>query len=615
MCGIAGYLGRRPPGEDRARRCLERMRHRGPDSSGSYRHQFADGRHVLLLHSRLSIIDLDPRAGQPFRRGNRVIAYNGEIYNFVELRRQLEREGEVFASTSDTEVLLAGLTRHGAGFIDRLEGMWAWAAYDEAGGVLELCRDRFGEKPLFVMETPDGLYFGSEIKFLAALAGGWPAVNRNHLRRYLVNGYKALFKGSETYFEGVRELPAGHRLVLAPGARPREERHWTPDFATRREMSFAEAAAGVRERLIESVRLRLRSDVPIAFCMSGGIDSNALICTAKRVLGYDVRPFTIVNTDARYEESEQVDIVARELGLDPVRVPLRRSGFVDDLRRLVWQHDGPVATISYFVHWQLMQRVAAAGFKVSVSGTAADELFSGYYDHHNLYLAAMAGDPARAAEALADWRAKVAPIVRNPFLQDPELFVKDPGFRGHITIGNDRFEQALVEPWHEDWHEERYCADLLRNRMANELLHESVPVILREDDLNAMSVSVENRSPFLDRALFDFAYAIPTRHLVQGGLAKAVLREAMRGIVPDPVLDNPRKVGFNAPLLELLDAKDPEVVDTVLADGPIYEIVRKDAVRDVLNKDFLLNSESKFLFNCLCAKFFLDMESGLLPDG
>jgi asparagine synthase (glutamine-hydrolysing) len=146
--------------------------------------------------------------------------------------------------------------------------------------------------------------------------------------------------------------------------------------------------------------------------------------------------------------------------------------------------------------------------------------------------------------------------------------------------------------------------------MLNELFEEAVPVILHEDDLNAMYYSIENRSPFLDRRLFDFANAIPTRHLIRGGYGKAVLREAMRGIVPDTVIDAHRKVGFNAPLLELLDARDPAVADAVMSDGPIFELVRRDAIADMLKKSAMANSESKFLFNFLCAKFFIEANEG-----
>jgi len=354
------------------------------------------------------------------------------------------------------------------------------------------------------------------------------------------------------------------------------------------------------------VELRLRADVPLAFCMSGGVDSNALISIAKRTLGYDVHGFTIANADSRYEESDLVEASVAALGLRHTSIPTDTRDFLPRLRTLVRYHDAPVYTITYYAHWLLMESIAAHGYRVSVSGTAADELFTGYYDHHLAYLYEVRDDRATHAAALAGWSEHVRPIVRNPFLSDPDLFVKSPGFRDHIFLDADAFAGYLTAPWAEPFAETPYSPDVLRNRMLNELFHEAVPVILHEDDLNAMYFSIENRSPFLDRALFDHAFRIPTRHLVRDGYAKVVLRDAMRGIVPDAVLDSRRKVGFNAPIHAFLDPKSPDVRAALLDSSPIFEHVRKDRIEALLDEEFLPNSRSKFLFYFLCSKLFLE---------
>lgn len=610
MCGIAGYFGPAEIAPAQIAACEKLMRHRGPDGKGRYAAE-RQGRRILLLHSRLSIIDLDPRAGQPFREGNQVTVYNGEIYDYRERRAELEAAGERFRTTSDTEVLAKLLRHEGAAALDRCEGMWAFARYNEADGSLLLSRDRFGEKPLYLMHADGGLYFGSEVKFIRALLGRRLAPNLDHLRRHLVNGYKALYKTPATFFEDVTELAPGSTLSVDADATERTARYWTPRFDQHQTLSFEDALVNVRERLIAAVSLRLRADVPLAFCMSGGVDSNALIAIAKRIFDYDVHGFTIVNTDARYEEQAMVDESVRVLGIRHSSVGLERAGFLADLRTLVCAHDAPVYTISYFVHWRLMQAIAAAGYKVSISGTGADELLTGYYDHHNLFLAELFdAEPAVHADARTAWEAHVRPAVRNPFLPDPDLFRRDPGFRDHIYLNADEFSAALTEPWCEAFAEERYCTDNLRNRMLNELFHESVPVILHEDDLNAMFWSIENRSPFLDRRLFETLSEVPTRHLMRDGYAKVLLREAVRGIAPDAVINARRKVGFNAPLFDLLDARDRTVRDELLADGPVYDVVRRDAVAQWLEKPALSNSESKFLFNVLNAKMFLEECTG-----
>jgi asparagine synthase (glutamine-hydrolysing) len=570
------------------------MRHRGPDHAAHRAFDLPSGRRVELLHTRLAIIDLDPRANQPYRSGDTWLAFNGELYNYVELGG---------GRTSDTEVLCALLDVEGTGALDRCEGMWAFAAFDERTGALTLSRDRFGEKPLFLLRDGDGgLFFGSEPKFLFALAGRVPPVDVRHLQRYLVNGYKALYKTADTFFAGLEQLEPGGLLSVAADGTERRERYWRAPVPEAAELTFEEAAAGTRERLIRSVELRLRADVPLAFLMSGGIDSTSLIAIARRELGYDVHAFTALLTDERYDEADLVAHVVERLGVEHTAVTLDTAGFLDRLRALVRHHDAPVSTVTYYVHWLLMEAVHGAGYKVSISGTAADELFSGYYDHHLFHLREVGLDPV----TLAAWREHVAPIVRNPYLSDPQRFVRDPGFRDHIYLGADEFRGYLTAPFAEGFAEAHFTGDLLRNRMLNELFHEAVPVILHEDDLNAMSFSIENRSPFLDRELFEFSLTIPTRHLIRDGKAKAVLRESMRGIVPDRILDNRRKVGFNAPIHALLDTQDEAVRAELLADSPLWEHVRRERVVPLLDKASLPNSESKLLFNLLNVKLFLE---------
>lgn len=606
MCGIAGYIGPQPPTPERLQAASAALRHRGPDGEGFYTHRIQD-QAVALVHRRLAIIDLDPRSDQPFRYQGTTLAFNGEIYNYLEIRRELVALGHQFQTNSDTEVLSHALRQWGRDALNRLEGMWAFAWYDEQTGNLLLSRDRFGEKPLYVYQHANALYFGSEPKAIFALLGQTLPINHRHLRRYLVNGYKALYKTQDTFFTGLREISPGTCLTFSQG-RTTATTFWQPNFDQQDpNLTYDQAVAQARDALIRSVELRLRADVPIAFCLSGGIDSNALIAIAKRHLGYDVHGFTIANTDTRYEERDMVDTAVRALGIRHTEIPISTDGFLDQLRAQIRAHDAPIYTITYYAQWRLMEAIHTAGYKVSVSGTAADELFSGYYDHHNAYLAAMKHeDEARYQQALEEWQNIVAPIVRNPYLQNPDYFIRRPDAREHIYLDAQLFAEMLHEPFTEAFAETAYSDTLLRNRMANELRHESVPVILHEDDLNAMDYSIENRSPFLDRTLFDVCQRIPMRHLVRAGRAKAVLRDAVRGLAPEPIIDNPRKIGFNVPLRDYLDTADPQVQDELLTDSPIFNLVKREAIEPLLRQDDLPNSRSKFLFNFLCAKLFLE---------
>jgi len=609
MCGIAGYIGPGAIEEGRIGETMKRMVNRGPDHQ-AFR-MFREGdRTVCLIHSRLSIIDLDPRAHQPLTMGDKTVIFNGEIYNYLELRAELGKEGVVFQTSSDTEVLLQCYRRYGEGCVERFEGMWAFAIYDRGEDKLFLSRDRFAEKPLYFMKTPAGFFFASEIKFIAALAGRRMEINKRHIFRYLVNGYKSLYKTGETYFLEVEEIPFGTNAVIDADGEFRSYRYWDPRPVQPVEtMSREEAVEGTRHWLTESMRIRLRADVPLAFCLSGGVDSASLASLAAKSFNYRVAAFSIIDRDERYNEYNNIMATVRDLDCPHTLIEIGEEGFFARLRALIAYHDAPLATISYYVHAFLSEAIARAGFKVAVSGTAADELFTGYYDHFNLHLYEMRDDPSYATR-LSEWRRHIAPIVRNPYLQNPELYFSAPGIREHIYLEREKFAATLKEDFTEDFCEENYVDSLLRNRMLNELFHESIPVILHEDDLNSMYYSVENRSPFLDSRLFAFAYSIPARHLIRDGYGKDILREAVRGILNEQVRTDRRKVGFNASINSLVDFQKREVREYLLDDSPIYADLRKDRMERMMAIYPMPNSVSKFMFNFINAKMFYEMHKG-----
>ena len=214
--------------------------------------------------------------------------------------------------------------------------------------------------------------------------------------------------------------------------------------------------------------------------------------------------FTVTNTDSRYEEQDMVDHAVSELGIKHTSVPVTVDRFIPQLRTLVKQHDAPLFTINYYAHWLLMEKIRDYGYRISVSGTAADELFTGYYDHHLAYLFEIKNDQKLFTDSIKAWEKYIKPIVRNPYLNNPYLFLDNPQQSGHIFLDSAEFAKYLNPDWDEPFTESHYTDSLLRNRMLNEIFHEATPMILHEDDLNAMYFSIENRSPFLDRDLFEF---------------------------------------------------------------------------------------------------------------
>lgn len=607
MCGIAGYFGRKSIDDCRVNQTLELMKRRGPNGQKCKKISAGESKSCYFLHSRLSIIDLDHRSDQPFHYNGKTIIFNGEIYNYIEVKKDLEKLGHKFITKSDTEVLIHALDEWGDQALNKCEGMWAFALYDEKTKTLTLSRDPFGEKPLYMYEPEPGeIYFGSEVKLLSSLANVKFKPNLNHISRFLVNGYKSLYKVRETFFHSVKQLDSASAMSVNSNGGVKNWKYWNPRFVELSDISFEEAVLEAKNRLIKSVDSRMRSDVPIAFHLSGGIDSNSLVGIAKHVLDYDTPTFTIMNKDKRYEEQTLIEDSIRKFSIQNTPLYCSKDNFIENLKEAVCYHDAPVITISFYLHWLLQREIAAQGYHVTVSGAGADEIFSGYYDHHLMYLYDVKHDAKLFDDSVAKWTKHIKPIVRNPFLNDHNNFINSPFGREHIYLNNQKYSSYLTSYWSEPFREEFYTVSLLKNRMLNEMNHETMPVILNNHDLNSMYFSIENRSPFLDKSLFEFAQCIPAKLMVKNGRAKAVLREAMKGLVPDSILNMYRKVGFNASFFEIASQDFEKTRAYLLSDSLIFELVKKDCIEDMMNQKSLLNSDSKFLFSFLSSKIFLE---------
>jgi len=409
-----------------------------------------------------------------------------------------------------------------------------------------------------------------------------------------------------TFFKGVDAIRPGWCYTITPEGIDYDTMYWNKKNikAQNNNLSFEDCTTVVRQKLISIVGNRLRSDIPVAFCQSGGIDSSSLISIAKKNYEYDVHGFTIVGKDGRYDESENVKYISKALGIKNHQVRLSTRGFINNLEEITKDHFSPLSTISYYVHWLLMKEVNAKGFRVCISGTGGDELFSGYYDHYHYFLYETRWQDFNKVE-FDYWRKEVLPMIRNSTLQDFSLFQNNPYFRDYLY--DDAYcKKFLNDDWRDIFIENKFCGDILRNRMNNELFHEVVPPVLHDDDLNSMYFSIENRSPFLEHKLFDFVSTIPTKYLILHGYNKAILRNAMAGIVPDRILSDRRKTGFNAAIEDLFDFTDKNQLRWLFRGSSIWDIVSRDDVQELVTKEHFSNIESKFLFRLMSTKIFLD---------
>ena len=557
MCGFVAVLA---PNGDLPLSVLHRMRdrliHRGPDGHGSWSERVGTGV-VGLGHRRLSIIDLSDAASQPMfsADGMSVIVFNGEIYNFVELRPELESLGSVFRTRSDTEVLLAAYDRWGSQCLSRLNGMFAFAIWDRRRQVMFVARDRFGEKPVFFARLPDGgVAIASEMKALFAHPAIAAAADAETVSQYVAGQYYE--DGERTFFEGIKRLPPAHAMELdGEGRVLRRWRYWTPDYcAIQNGYEANDAVEHFRELMERSVRLRLRADVPIGTSLSGGLDSSFLVSLIARFR--DTHPFVgqhvfsaRFDEDPTLSEGPQIDAVVKHSGVKAYGVTPDPLRLIEESRLLHWHQEEPFLSASIYLQWCVMRLARDHGTTVLIDGQGADELLAGYqfyFRSHQLdrldraeFLGVLR-DTRRFTERLRAasrgyvdsrrrFNAEIALPIRSLFLH--WLRPQQPG-GGPYDVG--------VPP--------AIRGGRLRRQIAEALQYNCLPTLLRYADRNAMAFGRETRFPFLDYPLVDWCVSLPDRAFIHDGWQKIILRTAAEGLLPSTIQWRADKVGYAAPL-------------------------------------------------------------------
>jgi asparagine synthase (glutamine-hydrolysing) len=592
VCGIAGFVTSFFTDDlnPALARSLRRLRHRGPDDEGSVSVPSRPevGRPAVALAScRLAILDPSPAGHQPMcsTDGRWTVVLNGEIYNFLELREELARTGMVFASGSDTEVLVAAWATWGPACLPRLQGMFALAAHDRLAGKVYLARDSFGIKPLYWARSGRGVVFASEISGVLEFAGIGRVAHPQGLYDFLTSSGSDC--GDRTLLADVRRIPAAHCLELestdprVPEATP----FWRLERSQELDLSFDEAAMRVRGAFLDSVRLHLRSDAPIGFALSGGIDSSAVVGAARTLLGpgSELHTFSFIPDDASIDEERHSDLVARSSGAIAHKIRLTADDLRGDLDRLVSVQGEPFASPVIYAQYRVMQAAREAGMRVMLGGQGADEVLAGYDRHLTARMASLLRQgrvlsARRLASAAGGGRLRAQAVSMNAALRQALP-------KGVRAAARSALRRSEGQPWLDtSWFLERgvetgrACTPSGR-RVLREILAEDVGgrvnALMRYEDRNAMAHSLENRVPFLHVPLVELLFSLPESYLVaQDATRKAVLRRAMRGIVPDPILDRRDKIGFSVPTGAWLEALRPWVVERVTAASRLPGLVR-----------------------------------------
>ena len=595
MCGIAALFSHKPARlSDPTQKMVGAVRHRGPDGEGfalfSARDltatclggqdtpaaayttglSYAPTRDVApvdaiiaLGHRRLSIIDLSPAGHQPMctADGRFWIVYNGEIYNYLELRTELELLGHAFVSRTDTEVILAAYREWGEQCLGRFNGMFAFVILDRINRVVFAARDRFGVKPLYLWRSPEGLVaIASEIKQFSVLPGWLPRVNGQRAYDFLSQGL--LDHTEETLFQGVRQIRGGECLHgTIEELRLHLPIHRWYQVTPRPFLGDMTAAAHeLLESFTDAVRLRLRADVPIGSCLSGGLDSSSIVCVANQLLrsngiSSQQETFSACANIKSYDERHYIDIVVGQTGVHPHYIYPDVKELFDTIDAITWHQDEPFGSTSLYAQWHVFKLAASARVKVLLDGQGADELLAGY---HGFFAPHFGGLLMRIR-----WRK----LLQEVFLARRLHGLRAVGVATHLA--NALLPEWLRQPLRGAIGKSPLTGLLNADRLSvppgslsstcdfkttsvNEMSYSlltttSVPMLLHWEDRNSMGHSIESRLPFLDFRIVEFLMGLPPEMKLSNATTKRVLREAMAGILPESIRMRMDKMGFVTP--------------------------------------------------------------------
>lgn len=552
-----------PNVEHRMRDALRAMRHRGPDDQGYEGFALDSGGKLYLGHSRLSIIDLSSGGHQPMHSidGRYSIVFNGEIYNYRELKHELLAAGHVFRSDSDTEVLLVAWRHWGTDCLVHLVGMFAFAIFDRVRQTITCVRDAFGIKPFFYSCTQSSFAFASEVSALNCIREGRPELDFQQAYDYLVlANYDS---GEQTFFRDVRHLRPGHLLTVQLGnGTTSQESWWKPEISQRSSLSFSDAAQRLRSLFLDSVRLHLRSDVPLGAALSGGLDSSAVVCAMRRLEPEaTINTFSYIAAGSDVSEEKWVDDVNLHVGSRAHKVRVTSEELFRDLDDMITAQGEPFGSTSIYAQYRVFKLARENGVTVTLDGQGADELLGGYNGYpgprlHSLvdrrdyldvlrFLSSWSKWPGRT------WRGGAARLVgelSDGSLQDVLRILA--GQRNAPAWINSRVlhDEGVKLGWPRRGDSSDAEGRRMISALRDALTVKGLPALLRHADRNSMRFSVESRVPFLTVEMAKFLLSLPEEYLVaNNGETKSIFRAAMRGIVPDRILDRKDKIGFATP--------------------------------------------------------------------
>ena len=562
MCGLSAIINKEPfpITSELVSAMSDKIIHRGPDDFG-----ILTANQIGFGFRRLSILDLSKHGHQPMVDGmNNVVVFNGEIFNYIELRNQLRAEGEKFKTETDTEVILAAYRKWGIDCFSKFNGMWGIVLYDPSENRIIASRDRFGIKPLYYWDSPDKMVFCSEIKQLSALPTFKPKLNDDVASRFLVK--RQLNTSSDTFFDQVNELPSGHNMIYDLNDHNYRLNCYykVEDISINSEISFGEAKEEFYRLFEKSVSIRLRSDVPIGSCLSGGLDSSSIVGMAGALGANNLSATTISSCwgDKRYDEQEYIDEVIKSNQFESLKIFPDINELLSSnlLSEIVYHQDQPIKSASHFSEYAVFRAAKEAGLTVMLDGQGSDEFLAGYipFRFYNADLLKQ-GRLLKLIKELQYQKKNhygLFSLISHNLTHLLRSTGVDLSFLKQNT--NKFFSRELIEtvtPRPQD----KKAFSSYRENSLNEIKYTSIPYQLHSEDRNSMMHSIESRLPFLDFELADFMLSLPDEMKMSKGTTKRILRESLKPLLPEMIVQRHSKKGFEAPEEPFMRKNNKEV--------------------------------------------------------
>ncbi len=602
MCGISGIITKEKIEDQKIKKLLSLMRNRGPDGQQFF-HITNNKLNYYLFFSRLSILDLNIRSMQPFKFKNLVLIFNGEIYNYLEIRKTLKSYGYNFQTNSDTEVLIKAWDKWGEECLRKFDGMWAFAILNVKNYNLYISRDIFGEKPLYYSTFKNQVIFGSQVNYISLLMNNEIKINYEKVKKFLFNGYKSINYDNNSFFKDIKKVNPSSLIKFNYNLVQTTKRYYELK-ASQKKYNEKELFKELSYEFDNSLKIRLRSDVKKSFLISGGVDSNSIIASSKIKFDEKIYSYSILSSSKFHNENNFIKLASRISNKAKFLDLKKKSNILSrNFDKMNEFHYAPIQSLSSVLTFSLANYIKKDNYKIAYSGIGGDELFLGYYKHYIYYLNQYTKNHTKLV--LDNWKKNILPIVKNSYLRSYQKI-------NEKNINRYKFNYDFAKLFFKNYKMidiRKYKSDLIfknliKNDQYQDIFKEVIPVMLDQDDLNFMYHSIENRSPLLSKKILELAFKIPDKLNFKDGFAKYPLRKIMKNIVPKEILNNKSKVGFSTTLDHITKVNTKEFEKIISKSDFIKKFVNVNFIKkklkhsnDIVNSQQIFNiySTAKFL--------------------